>query len=132
MALTRRFEVEIRDAATHYSNTIADDPETNVLLDDLHPNVEHEVETIRYYIEDDHDIGYDLSVQHTYADDEDYTAAATAATHSLSGGDATATGTVPGPVGRLRLLYKTGALTTALSSGSCTVVFMFTDDGTIA
>lgn len=122
-ARTRQFECQIRDTTQHESHQMDSEAGATVLLDELHPNDyhRHKQSGIRVYIEDNHDQGFDVGIQHTHRDDADFTAAVTEGTITLAAGADSGTLRIDGPVGRLQFVTQTGALTTAPADGSLSV-----------
>lgn len=105
------FEAEIRDTEAHTSDVMADDANVTVNEDTLHPNSLENYESIRVYVDDTHDEGYDLTVRHTAHDDDDYSAENDHTTYSVSTGQDQTTITITGPAGQIRL--HTGTTGTA-------------------
>lgn len=118
-----RFEVEIRDTNRHESHSMADEAGATVLTDELNPNDLQRYDSIRLYIDDDHDQGFDVTVEHTHTGDESFTAAVETAGSplTLAAGQDSATLTIDGPIGQLQFATETGGLASAPTSGSLLV-----------
>lgn len=118
---TLRFEAEIRNTEPHTSDAMADDAGATVVEDKLHPHTLNDYSDIRVYIDDDHDEAFDITIRHTHTDDDDFSGEVDSTTISLSSGGDSATATIAGPVGRIRIHFATGALASAATAGSTVI-----------
>lgn len=120
------YELEIRDTNNHTSDTASEDSGVTVLKDALHPNAYWEMSKVRIYIDDTHDASFDVLVEHTYPEDENWNSPITAQTFSIGSGDDQATAWIDGPAGKIRIMFDSGALTSAPTSGSCLIKILTT------
>lgn len=120
------YEIEIRDTDDHYSNSADGDSGVNVLQDTLHPNEFWEMSKIRIYIDDDHDASFDVIIEHTHVDDENWNAPSQAQTLSIGSGEDQGTAWIDGPAGQLRIHFQSGSLTSSPTSGSCFISILTT------
>lgn len=117
------FEAEIRDTQEHHSD---DDPSNDadytVVTDELHTNLLRKYDRVRVYVDDDHDASYDVEILHTWKDDTDFSGEITATTLSMSSGQDSATATIDGPIHHVRFRFATGALASAPTQGSVSIM----------
>jgi len=118
---TRQFEAEIRDIQNHDSDTMGGDADVNVVEDTLHSERRRQVfddsRALRVYLTNTHNELFDVEVHHAEPATPGYDHTITAATVTLATG-ASATATIDGPVGDLRLRVLTGALASPPTDGS--------------
>lgn len=95
-------EVQIRQNST---DVVSNSPEeTNVTINkDTFTDVDlTSAESIRVYLEDDHDVALDVQIEHTHTEDDDYSGVIQASTVSLTSGSSKGTAVLEGPVGKIR------------------------------
>lgn len=113
-------ELQIRDAQAHVSTDVDNDADVTVLSDDGFHDVDGgKTNDHRFYVEHNHDQGYDVEVYHTYSSDDDWTAEQQVGIVTLAAGQAAGTLTFAGPAGKFR--FKTTAPAAAITTGSLTV-----------
>lgn len=114
---------EIRDITQHTSNNIDSETGITAIENTFHPNGLYTYERVTMMVFDDHNQDYTLNVEVTHHGDSDYSESVVYDTIDFSATSGKLV-ELPTPVGKVRLVTKTGALTTAPTAGSLTVVMV--------
>lgn len=123
MARTYIYECEIRDLQDHHST---DDPSNDAdfteVVNTLHLPHDNDLtgdKKVAVYVHDDHDQSFDMTLESAPAGSDDWSQATGEQTVTLGG--ASTRLTLDGPLGRVRLYFTSGSLSTAPTAGSCRV-----------
>lgn len=116
------FTAEIRDATNHQTSKADEESGVTVTDNGLHErDVHYQYEnagSVRIYLRNHHDQGFDVETHHTTLDDTDFAASNVHSTETVAANGGVATFVMDGPVGRLQFKTLTGSLSTAPTSGS--------------
>lgn len=119
--LRTTFECEIRstgeqDSYNYENNGLAVIDQNH---HDPHPSFFDSFSSITVYIEDDHDQGFDIGIQSTTRDDDDWSGVVDEQVVTLAGGADVAKVEINGPVGRINYHFGTGGtMGTAPANGT--------------
>lgn len=124
MTLKRaRLEVQIRQNNNDVPTNAPDvDADTTVVSDTFEGALTGlNADTVRVYVDDDHDEAIDVDVEHTHTSDTDFSRVLNPNTISLTSGGSKGTKTISGPVGALRLNILASDAAAAPTTGTMIV-----------
>lgn len=132
MPIYKIFEAEIRDKNSHASNSAKEENGITVIDSEFESNELHNGRmnfqansNLRIYFTNTHDQSFDIQVQQTGLESDDFAHTDTHSTLTLGSGDAFKTLTMQCPVGRVR--FVTQSLSKAPTKGKLTAEILAND-----
>lgn len=114
-------EVEIRQNSTDVTSDDPDITDVNVLTNTFEDINLQRTDSVRIYLDDDHDEALDVEVRHTHVDDDDFSGVQKSTTVSLTSGSDQGTATLDGPVGKIQIAILASGAAAAPTQGSMKV-----------